>query len=140
MTTGETVTVRKETLEQRREVTAAMARDQVRGILEERFSQERPATGEDIVLADALLVTSELVTNAIRHGGGVRAFTLSVADEGLWITVTDRNRDRPTDTAADAGGPRPGGFGLRLVRRLSKDVTITPAPGGKSVHALVPLG
>ncbi|MFF8278859.1 ATP-binding protein [Streptomyces lateritius] len=139
MTTDETATVREETPEQARHVTAATARDEVRRFLDERFCREQPTTSEDVVLADALLVTSELVTNAIRHGGGVRAFKLSVADEGLWITVTDRNRAWPTATAADAGAAAPGGFGLRLIRRLSKEVTITPAPGGKSIHALVPL-
>ncbi|MFF3316047.1 ATP-binding protein [Streptomyces sp. NPDC003035] len=139
MTTDETSTVRKETLERARDVTAATARDEVRGFLDERFCREQPATSEDVVLADALLVASELVTNAIRHGGGVRAFRLSLADEGLWITVTDRNRSWPTAPASGSGSPRPGGFGLRLIRRLSKEVTITPAPGGKSIHALVPL-
>jgi anti-sigma regulatory factor (Ser/Thr protein kinase) len=139
MTTDETSTVRKELLERARDVTAATARDEVRRFLDERFCREQPATSEDVVLADALLVTSELVTNAIRHGGGVRAFRLSAADEGLWITVTDRNRAWPTAPASGSGSPRPGGFGLRLIRRLSKEVTITPAPGGKSIHALVPL-
>ncbi|MGW0121170.1 ATP-binding protein [Streptomyces sp. NPDC003327] len=128
-------------------MTAAAARDEVRGFLDERFCRERPGMGEDVVLADALLVATELVTNANRYGGGVRAFRLHLADEGLWIAVTDRARTWPTAVAAataPAAAPgvaaaRPGRLGLLIVRRLSKEVTVTPAPGGKTLHALVPL-
>ncbi|MET9952463.1 ATP-binding protein [Streptomyces sp. NPDC006339] len=145
MKTDETTTIREENRkgnrEQRREVTAAAAREEVRRALDERFRRERTTMNEDLVLADALLVATELVTNAVRHGGGVRAFRLSLADEGLWIAVTDRNRAWPTEAGADSGAriPRPGRLGLVLVRRLSQEVTITPAPGGKTIHALVPL-
>ncbi|WP_225801711.1 ATP-binding protein [Streptomyces sp. NK15101] len=141
MAINETTTTRKEDWEEGDVLTAATTRDKVRRFLDERFCRERPTVNEDVVLADALLVATELVTNANRHGGGVRAFKLLLADEGLWITVTDRNRAWPTVTAALSGmrAPRPGGLGLLIVRRLSKELTITPAPGGKTIHALVPL-
>ncbi|MER7515523.1 ATP-binding protein [Streptomyces sp. NPDC126499] len=120
-------------------MTAAAARDEVRRFLDERLWQDQPRMSEDVVLGDALLVASELVTHAIRDGGGVRAFRLSLAEEGLWITVTDRNRAWPTAAATGEGGAGPGGLGFRIVRRLSQEVTVTPAAGGKSIHALVPL-
>ncbi|GAA3398567.1 ATP-binding protein [Streptomyces roseoviridis] len=139
MTTDEAVTAWKENGAERRAVTAAAARDEVRRFLGERFFRDQPSMSEDVALTDALLVASELVANAIRHGGGVRAFRLALADEGLWVTVTDRNPAWPPATVSVAGGSHPGEFGLRIVRRLSQDVTVTPAAGGKSIHALVPL-
>ncbi|MET9111516.1 ATP-binding protein [Streptomyces zhihengii] len=139
MTTDETASVRSELLAGARDVTAAAARDEVRRLLDEEFCRQRPGHDEDVVVADALLVTSELVTNAIRHGGGVSTFTAAVTEEGLWITVGDRSHDWPTTRHAAPGDMSPGGFGLRVVRRLSKDVTIVSVPGGKAVHVLVPL-
>ncbi|QNP61731.1 ATP-binding protein [Streptomyces genisteinicus] len=139
MTTDETASVRSELLAEERDVTAASARDEVRRLLDEEFCRQPTGPDDDVVVADALLVTSELVTNAIRHGGGVSSFTASVSDEGLWITVADRSHAWPTAQPTASGDMSPGGFGLRVVRRLSKDVTIVSVPGGKAVHVLVPL-
>jgi anti-sigma regulatory factor (Ser/Thr protein kinase) len=137
MTTDETAIVRPQALEKSQGVTAAEARDEVRRLLDEQFCRVQPAISEDVVLADAVLVASELVTNAIRQGGGVRAFKLSLSEEGLWISVTDGNRTWPNDALPETVSYPADG--LSLVRRLSQDVTITPAPGGKTIHALVSL-
>ncbi|MFE3323713.1 ATP-binding protein [Streptomyces sp. NPDC059176] len=124
-----------------RPVTAAEARAAVRRLLHEEFCSEAAGTSEDVVLANALLVTSELVTNAIRHGGGLVRFSAHVSDHGLRLAVTDRTRVRPATvpSANDAAAMRSGGYGWRLVQRLSSDVAIHPAPGGKTIEVLVPL-
>ncbi|MEU5367962.1 ATP-binding protein [Streptomyces sp. NPDC005951] len=77
---------------------------------------------------DALLVVSELISNADRHGGGLREFAAGVEDGHLWLEVADHSEVLPESAAHD---PRvPGGFGWSLVRRLSVDARIRPGTAG----------
>ncbi|MCX4775417.1 ATP-binding protein [Streptomyces sp. NBC_01264] len=50
---------------------------------------------DSVTTADALLVTSELVTNAIRHGGGLIAFCAEITGEALRVCVSDGARTLP---------------------------------------------
>src|ERR1044072_2123732 len=104
--------------------TAAVARDAVRELL----GRQRPAvTGT--ALTDALLITSELATNALRHAGGISAFGCAVRGGMREVTVEDASDRRPT--ARPPGDPvMPGGHGWPLVCRLAADVTVTGLPGG----------
>lgn len=66
----------------------------------------------------ALLVSSELVTNAYRHGRGEIELRLSVHDDRLRIEVIDHGRDAAPavrEQAADGTG----GWGLRIVDQLA---------------------
>ncbi|WP_031034537.1 ATP-binding protein [Streptomyces sp. NRRL F-5650] len=93
---------------------------------------------EDVV--DLLLVVSELVTNAIRHGGGLAGFEARPTREGLRIAVHDNNTVVPRATSAFPTTHPGGGYGWPLVARLARDVTVEPRPeGGKTISALVPL-
>ncbi|MFD7098072.1 ATP-binding protein, partial [Streptomyces xanthophaeus] len=74
-------------------------------------------------LTDALLVTSELVSNAIRHGGGLLDFSAAVVEDGLRLVVTDASSDAPFVTPRRAGTVPVGGFGWPLVLRLARSVT-----------------
>ncbi|MFC9942505.1 ATP-binding protein [Streptomyces pratensis] len=119
--------------------TAAAARDVVTRLLEAQFcglGGEGPA---DVVVADALLVTSELVTNAVRHGGGLTGFTAEITDEGLLLTVADASTRAPVTTERDPAAAPVGGYGWLLVRRLAKRVSVIHSPGGKHIVALVAL-
>ncbi|MFD3550125.1 ATP-binding protein [Streptomyces sp. NPDC058655] len=119
--------------------TAAQARSYVRGLVESGpvlGSAEREA-----FLADVLLVVSELVTNALRHGGGITEFEAEVGAEGLRLTIGDARSEFPTVRPREAGAGVVGGYGWPLVARLSQHVTVTPVPaGGKRIEVLVPLG
>ncbi|WP_107499032.1 ATP-binding protein [Streptomyces sp. SM10] len=118
---------------------AAAARDVVTRLLEAQFcglAGEGPA---DVVVADALLVTSELVTNAVRHGGGLTGFTAEVTDDGLLLTVADASTRAPVTEERSPGVVSVGGYGWLLVRRLAKRVSVTYLPGGKHIVALVAL-
>ncbi|MFE3518159.1 ATP-binding protein [Streptomyces sp. NPDC059166] len=120
-------------------LNAAAARDVVTRLLEEEFcglGGEGPA---DVVVADALLVTSELVTNAVRHGGGLTGFTARITDDGLLLTVADASTETPVTAERDPGTTPIGGYGWLLVRRLTKHVAIRHLPGGKHIVALVAL-
>ncbi|WP_369188799.1 ATP-binding protein [Streptomyces sp. R08] len=107
--------------------TAAAARRQVTELL-----RAAGVSADSVAAADALLVTSELVTNAIRHGGGVTAFHATLDGDTLRLAITDARPQRPVPRSTGHG--HPGGFGWPLVRRLTEHVDITPLPdGGKTI-------
>jgi hypothetical protein len=90
------------------------------------------------VADDALLVVSELTSNAVQHGAGPVRLRLERLPDGLRIEVTD-----------DGGGevvPRhpdphvPGGRGLVVVSRLSRSWGVRRRlPAGKTVWAELTL-
>ncbi|MER5203609.1 ATP-binding protein [Streptomyces sp. NPDC002825] len=84
---------------------------------------------------DLLLVTSELVTNAHRHGGGVTSFGIAVGSDRVTVSVADASEEPPRHELR--GELRPGGFGWPIVLRLCHEVTVDPRPDGKTVHAAV---
>lgn len=96
-----------------------------------------PAPGPD--MADTLvLVVSELVTNALRHGGGHCTLELTAAPDTVSATVSDPSPAHPRERTPDLNGGT-GGFGRHMVRRLTTHLTITPGPGhGKTIHAHLP--
>ncbi|MFF3015383.1 ATP-binding protein [Streptomyces sp. NPDC057939] len=110
--------------------TSATARRQVTGLLQ--------AANSDLdcdAAVDALLVTSELVTNAIRHGGGITAFHATLTGNILRLTVSDANPHHPVPHPTAHG--RPGGYGWPLIQRLTDHIDITPHPqGGKTITTL----
>ncbi|MEU5322621.1 ATP-binding protein [Streptomyces sp. NPDC021056] len=122
--------------------TAATAREYARSVVRQRWdSASRTAREEDVV--DLLLVVSELVTNAIRHGDGLAAFEVALAQDGVRLTVHD-NSDAVPDVAYGRGElPSVGhgqGYGWPLIIRLAREIVIDPRPGGgKSISVLVPL-
>ncbi|MCX4782240.1 ATP-binding protein [Streptomyces sp. NBC_01264] len=82
---------------------------------------------------DALLVVSELVTNAALHAHGCEELVLT-AGETLRIEVLDGVAALPRPGAARHPGV-PGGHGLYLVRRLSDRWGCYPLGTGKVVWA-----
>jgi anti-sigma regulatory factor (Ser/Thr protein kinase) len=90
------------------------------------------------ILNAATLLTSELATNAVVHGGG--AFTVAVSNTGRGIRVEVRD-DAPGDPVVrplpeiDTAGSGPGGRGLHVVEALAESwgVDRDEATGTKSV-------
>ncbi|MFC8094192.1 ATP-binding protein [Streptomyces sp. NPDC057301] len=119
----------------------AEARGAVRRVLYEQ-SLARGAACEPDTLSDALLVASELTTNAMLHGGGVTGFDVEVVGEDLYLSVSDRERRRPValDPIDRQGRHRCGGRGWPIVCRLSRTVLVSDLPtGGKRVTAVLRL-
>ncbi|WP_405594070.1 ATP-binding protein [Streptomyces sp. NBC_01092] len=119
-----------------RPATPAEARGVVRRVLSERLGT--PAD----TLTDALLVASELTTNAMLHGGGITGFDVEVVGENLYLSVSDREQRRPValDPVDRQGRHRCGGRGWPIVCRLSRTVLVSDLPtGGKRVTAVIPL-
>ncbi|MGA5194536.1 ATP-binding protein [Streptomyces exfoliatus] len=84
---------------------------------------------------DAMLVVSELVTNAIRYADGECTLDLALEGDGIGIDVHDHNSEPPRPKKPDPG--REGGFGWGIVTRLVDHVTVRREPDGKTVHAHV---
>lgn len=116
---------------------AAAARDAALLLLQEAADGGQPVPG---AVADVIvLITSELVTNAIRHTGGPCTLDLLLDDHGIDIDVTDSSPVPPRTRAPHTDGA--GGWGWILVRALAEDTAVRPTPqGGKTVHARVARG
>lgn len=89
----------------------------------------------------AVLVTSELVTNAVRHAHRRIRLTLSVLRDTIRLEVSDDGDGTPAQKgAADLDT---GGRGLALVTLLSRRWGVRPLAIGKTVWCdlpTVPLG
>lgn len=79
-----------------------------------------------------LLVVSELMTNAVRHGSGVVELTLACDDHRIRLEVHDEgSATLPAFRSPQTGGVDVGGFGLRLVDALADDWGIDHNGGTK---------
>jgi anti-sigma regulatory factor (Ser/Thr protein kinase) len=105
------------------------ARDVARAYLE----QCAPLLPE-AATGDALVLVSELVTNAVMYAPGPCSLYLVEADTDLTIAVSDTSMLLPQ--ARDPNWVRGGGFGWHLLRHLARrvDVYMRP-PWGKTVCA-----
>ncbi|MFB7539900.1 ATP-binding protein [Streptomyces zaomyceticus] len=93
---------------------------------------------------DALLVTSELVTNALRHGGGLTGFGVDLGRGTVTITVADASAELPhrrdVRGRGRADGLAEGGFGWPLIRLLALEIRLSlPPEGGKIIEVRLPL-
>ncbi|MEV6582755.1 ATP-binding protein [Streptomyces sp. NPDC051582] len=92
---------------------------------------------DSVTAADALLITSELVSNAIRHGGGVTAFRADIADGLLSLSIGDASPLLPAPRTGTV--ERPGGYGWPLVQRLAERVDCRTHPEGKTISTVLRL-
>jgi anti-sigma regulatory factor (Ser/Thr protein kinase) len=84
-----------------------------------------------------VLVVSELVTNAIRHGGGTCTLDLTAHPDSIEVAVHDHSPQAPRMRTPDLNGGT-GGFGWPMVNRLARATAVTrQAAGGKTVSALL---
>ncbi|MFE9764387.1 SpoIIE family protein phosphatase [Streptomyces sp. NPDC005808] len=126
------------------------ARDFVRAALAEWAELAPHGAGmiDDRLTDDAVVVVSELVTNAVVHAGTdvELACGLESTDEGspgrLVIEVSDHHAARPIhdDSVERPYGTPEYGRGLRLVSALSDAWGITYRTGIKTVWARLPVG
>ncbi|OON82964.1 hypothetical protein B1H18_00075 [Streptomyces tsukubensis] len=94
----------------------------------EFLEELRPAVSAHT--ADSLLLlVSELVANALRHGGGITALRLSAGHDTLDIGVEDPSSMLPQIRPPDLTG-RTGGFGWPMIQQLADAVAAHPVEGG----------
>lgn len=88
--------------------------------------------GLEHVLDDCLLIVSELVTNAVRHGGSAYALRLEIREGSrLYGEVFDPGDGVPRPRSPDLDAL--SGRGLQIVAALADDWGVTTANDGKVV-------
>ncbi|MCW2496470.1 ATP-binding protein [Jatrophihabitans sp.] len=87
------------------------------------------------LLDDALLIASELVTNAVRYGRPEVVLGLLPLDDGIRIEVSDSGETMPRMSAEPPSQDRLGGRGLVIVASTAADWGVAPhdPPPGKTV-------
>ena len=91
-----------------------------------------------VTRADVLLVVSELVSNAVRHGVGPVEFGLDVGKAQVHIEVGDQGPSRPPPARRPAATSQ-NGRGLLIVDALASAWGVTAGDPGKTVWADIPL-
>jgi anti-sigma regulatory factor (Ser/Thr protein kinase) len=79
-------------------------------------------------LYDAQLLTSEIVTNAVKHAGGILTIVIECDQETLAVAVSDDSPDVPV--VRDFRAESIGGRGMRLLDHLAAAWGCTPRPEG----------
>ncbi|KOX17382.1 MULTISPECIES: ATP-binding protein [unclassified Streptomyces] len=109
---------------------AGTCRDLTRRALSEWFGAAG-APGQ-VAAEDALLLVSEVVTNAFTHGGAPYELRLDRTGSRLWVQVSDRSPVPPRPRGPHCPS-RSSGHGLYLLERLSAAWGCVPRDGGKAV-------
>jgi anti-sigma regulatory factor (Ser/Thr protein kinase) len=111
--------------------------------LARRALAENASTLPPSVMDDVSLLVTELVTNAVRHGGAVKGKPIRVEFQ------RQADRVRVEVVGPGAGFERPskltngdssGGWGLFLVDRIAEQWGTRPAPAGTCVWFEMPSG
>jgi anti-sigma regulatory factor (Ser/Thr protein kinase) len=90
------------------------------------------ASGAISMTEDALLLTSELVTNAFAHAGRPVTLTLVLDDRRLRVAVSD-NSDKPPCRRGGTSHSDDGNSGLQLVDEKATSWGVSLILGGKAV-------
>lgn len=90
------------------------------------------ACGRDVE-STAVLLTDELVTNAVLHGAGPLQLALCVDAHRLRVAVSDTSAGRPVELDPRSGHTRTSGRGLFLVDSLSTRWGVDARAVGKQV-------
>jgi anti-sigma regulatory factor (Ser/Thr protein kinase) len=88
-----------------------------------------------IVVRDAVLMTSELVSNVVLHAPGPAVLRASLEQGSVRVEVEDSSTAQPVMT--DDGPRIVGGHGLRLIADLAADWGVRTGGLGKTVWFVV---
>lgn len=95
-----------------------------------QFVREQGAGWPEPILDAALLVVSEVVTNAVRHGSGKVQLCLAVGERHIRIEVSDEEPRYPERRTTSGDDPPDGGRGLHLLDALTTSWGTTPRTDG----------
>ena len=83
----------------------------------------------------AVLLVSELVTNAVRHARGTDAIALKLQTAGAWLRIEVQDGDPRWPQPRTPAGFDESGFGLVLVDTLARKWGVRETAAGKAVWA-----
>ena len=89
-------------------------------------------SGRNDLGADAAVLVSELVTNAVLHAGGPITVSAAYVDSILRVEVHDTD-SHPLPTLRKPSASDKTGRGLHLVALLADRWAIVPTPAGKTI-------
>ena len=89
--------------------------------------------GLSVLLDDALLLVTELVTNAVVHAGTSVELQITLGAGTVRLEVADHSAGSLPVLLGDPGAPREGGRGIYLLDVLAQEWGTRHFPGGKSV-------
>ena len=89
-------------------------------------------------LAGADLIITELVTNAIRHGGGQVALEVRAHEDRVTVSVADGSAVVPRLVGDDGAPDRATGRGVAIIAGIAEQWGVESHEGGKRVWALLP--
>jgi anti-sigma regulatory factor (Ser/Thr protein kinase) len=90
------------------------------------------ASGAEKFIDKAVLLTSELVSNVVKHVGSQMTLALSIADNLVRISVSDNGLETPVER--EVVSPTDiGGRGLVIVDAISSAWGVERTAGGKAV-------
>ncbi|MET0143301.1 MAG: ATP-binding protein [Ilumatobacteraceae bacterium] len=103
------------------------------GLARRKVAQVVDSWGFGALRADAELVVSELITNAIVHAPGSASYELQLSETptGLRLAVRDGSTSAPVMRSLDDG--RPGGRGLRIISTVATNWGYDVLPAGKRI-------
>lgn len=88
-------------------------------------------------LDDFVLAVNELITNAVRHGGGAGRLRFWTEDHTVLCEVSDAGEGIGPQRLGRNDRPAPhvaGGWGLWLAKQLSDDMVVKTGPAGTTVR------
>lgn len=121
----------------RRLRASSSAPSQARTFVAEQLHADLGELYEQSLCDDALLLTSELVTNAVLHARTGVELSVVTGDHGIHVEVADDDPGLPRQRRAGLEGL--GGRGLALVAALAGDWGVRLAPPGKVVWFDLPV-
>lgn len=96
--------------------------------------------GLAVLAADAALVVSELLSNAVVHGRGPIELTLRLREGLAEVGVRDRGEAARIEIASMPDEGRHGGRGLPIVDAVAERVVVESDAAGTRVRALLRAG
>ncbi|MGK5742624.1 ATP-binding protein [Micromonospora sp. URMC 103] len=118
-------------------IAEAFDRAQVTELRHSVTSCAHAAGLRDQRLDDFVLAVNELITNAVRHGGGRGSLRLWRLDDQLVCEVADQGLGISAGRLGDRSRPAPetaGGWGLWLARQLSDTMEVRSGESGTVVR------
>lgn len=88
---------------------------------------------------DAVLVTSELATNAIQHAVTPFQVAVSLEEDAIMLRVSDLAPGRPNEMRPGRPSLRPHGRGLTIVQAVAVEWGVDVLDPGKGVWVRPPL-